>query len=304
MYLQGLVLLLCGLYGSVFCFGKLTLAYAPPLFITAARMLLAGFLLLLYQFFFQRRDFVFKKAHFYPCLLIGVAGVYLTNAFEFWGLQYLESGKACFLYSFCPIATACMSYLWFKEKITLQQCMGLGIAILGFTPLLVGHSSEEDSTRVLIFVSLAEIALILAAIASALGWLGMREAVKYRTASPVMANAVSMIIGGVLALAHSRLTETWEPTPISDFWAFLPWFLCLTLVSNLISYNLHTFLLKSFTATYLSFAGLSQPFFAASFGWLFLNEIPSPYFWISVVAVSIGLYLYYQVEFRLQKSLT
>ncbi len=304
VYLQILVLLLCVLYGSVFVFGKLTLEFAPPLFVTGARMIIASLLLLIYQFFFNRQHFVFHKKHIVPVLVIAIAGVYLTNAFEFWGLQYMEAGKACFLYSFCPIATAMMSYVWFSEKLNIQKCIGLIIGILGFIPLLIGHSSTDDDTGYLLFLTFAELAILAAAITSALGWIGMREVVKNRGYTTVMANATSMLIGGMIALFHSFITEVWDPVPISDFWGFLPWFLCLTLVSNLISYNLHGMLLKSFTATYLSFAGLSQPFFAAFLGWFFLDEILSPYFWISVIILSFGLTLYYQQELKAKQKVT
>lgn len=299
MYLQGLVLLLCALYGSVFTIGKLTLEYSSPLFITGARMILAGFLLLAYQFYFNRSTFTFKKEHVLPLFVIAITGVYLTNALEFWGLQYMETGKACFLYSFCPIATALISYAWFSEKITLQKWVGLSLGILGFVPLLIGHTSLEDNTPQFLFLSYAELALLAAAVATSVGWITMRKMVKDQGCSPVIANGGSMLIGGIMALGHSRITEPWAPIPVSDFWGFLPSFLGLTLVSNLISYNLHAALLRSFTATYISFAGLSQPFFAALFGWVFLSEILSSYFWWSAIAVTLGLYIYYQQELKL-----
>jgi len=301
VYLQSLVLLLCGLYGSVFIFGKLTLESAPPFFITALRMILAGILLLSYQFCFQRQKFILRKEHLGPILLIGLTGVYLTNVLEFWGLQFMEAGRACFLYSFSPIATALMSYAWFSEKLTLQKWLGILIGVLGFLPLLIGPNSVEDTTDQLFILSYAELAILGAAIATSIGWLAMRDTVKNRGYSPVMANATSMLVGGILALIHSLIVEPWDPIPVNDLKAFLPWFLCLMLVSNLISYNLHSVLLRSFSATYLSFAGLSQPFFAALFGWLFLDEILTPPFWISALAVTLGLYIYYQEELKIKE---
>jgi drug/metabolite transporter (DMT)-like permease len=298
VYLQFLVLLLCALYGSVFTFGKLALEYAPPLFITGSRMLLAGFLLLGYQFCFNRAEFRLQKQDWLPIFMIALTGVYLTNALEFWGLQFMETGKACFLYSFCPVATALMSYVWFKEKITTAKWIGLTIAVIGFIPILISDDLS-DFTFTLFFLSLAEAALLGAAVATSLGWLTMREIVKKRNFSAVMANGASMIIGGALALGHSWMVEPWDPFPVSNLQSFLPWFLCLTLVSNLICYNLHAYLLRSFTATYISFAGLSQPFFTALFGFLFLDEILSPYFWASAVPVTVGLYIYYQQELKL-----
>lgn len=299
MQLQFLVLLLCALYGSVFTLGKLTLEYSSPLFITGARMLLAAVILLAYQYFFNRKHFSFKKQHLFPAFIIGLTNVYLTNAFEFWGLQYMDSGKACFIYSFSPIATALMSYFWFSEKITLHKWLGLLIGILGFVPILMANSNAaEDSSGYVMFLSFAELALLGAAVFNAVGWMTMRVMVKDQGCTGVMANSVSMLLGGVMSLVNSWFMDDWNPVPVSNFWPFIQYFLILTLVSNIICYNLNAYLLRHFTATYLSFTGLSQPLFAALFGFIFLQEVVSEYFWISVAAVSVGLFIYYRQELR------
>lgn len=298
MHLHLSVLLLCALYGLVFPLGKFTLEYAHPIFITGGRMVLAGVLLLIYQLIFHRKSFKLKKEQLWPLFIIGLTNVYLTNAFEFWGLQYMEAGKACFIYSFSPIATALLSYLWFSEKITLQKGFGLCIGILGFIPILMMDAGQEDVSGHFFFFSYAELAILAAAIISSVGWLTMRVAVKHQKISSFMANGTSMLMGGAMALLHSLVVEPWNPLPVTDISAFLPWFLALTLVSNIICYNLNSMLLRHYTATYLSFAGLSQPLFAALFGWLFLDEVMSQYFWISVAAVSAGLYLYYRGELK------
>lgn len=299
MHLHGLVILLCILYGSVFVFAKLSLEYGAPLFITAARMILAGLLLLGFQFFFNRAHFHFKRQYFRPVFIIALTNVYLTNALEFWGLQYMEAGKACFLYSFAPIATALLSYVWFGEHITLKKWIGLFIGVIGFIPILIAHSGTElYSGGSVLFLSYAELALLGAALCSAIGWIAMRHTVKNLAYSSMMANGSSMLLGGLFALVHSLLVENWDPTPITDLWPFMQWFVILTIVSNLISYNLNTYLLKIYTATYIAFAGLSQPFFAAIIAWLILGEIESIYFWLSFIVVSMGLYIYYKDELR------
>lgn len=292
------VLLLCGLYGAVFSIAKLSLVYAPPLFITATRMILAGLILLVYQYCFHRKQFILKKAHLLPIFIVGLTGVYLTNVLEFWGLQFMTAGKACFIYSFSPIATALLSYLWFSEHITFKKWVGLIIGILGFIPVLSAQASGEDRSGVLGFFSYAEIAVLLAAIATAMGWIVMRTMVKKHTLSAIMSNGTTMLVGGLMALLHSFISDPWTPTPVTEWWPFLASFIPLTIVSNLICYNLHANLLKRFTATYISFAGLTQPFFAALFGWIFLKEVMHTAFWVSLFAVSLGLYLYYREELK------
>lgn len=292
------VLVLCALYGAVFSVAKLALYYAPPLFITGARMILAGLLLLAYQYCFHRKQFIIKQAHLWPIFIVALTGVYLTNALEFWGLQFMEAGKACFIYSFSPIATALLSYFWFSEKITFKKWVGLMIGILGFIPVLSAHSNGEDLSGSISIFSYAEIAILLAAVATSIGWIVMRTMVKNHTLSAIMSNGTTMLVGGAMALLHSFISEPWTPTPIGELAPFLLYFTILTIVSNLICYNLHANLLKRFTATYISFAGLTQPFFAAIFGWLFLNEIMHTAFWVSLFAVSLGLYLYYREELK------
>lgn len=296
--LHFLLLLLCALYGLVFVLGKLTLEYAPPLFITAARMALAGFLLLVYQYVFHPKQFHIPKKLYRPIFIAGFTNIYLTNALEFWGLQFMEAAKACFLYSFSPIATALLSYFWFSEKITYQKWIGLLIGISGFLPVLIAHSGQEDVSGYFFFFSYSELAILGAALAASIGWMTMRVMVKGHGFSSAMANASTMLVGGLFALIHSLGTENWNPSPVTDFLPFLGWFLALTLVSNLISYNLNAYLLRFFTATYTSFAGLSQPFFAAVFGWWLLHEVMSIHFWISFAAVSFGLYIYYREELK------
>lgn len=299
MHLHALVILLCALYGSVFVFGKLTLEYAPPLFVTASRMLVAGSLLLFVQYYFNRSEFYFRRQHIGPIFLIALTSIYLTNALEFWGLQFMEAGKACFIYSFSPIATALLSYACFAERISPKKWLGLLMGVVGFLPILMADSSTENASGgSILFLSYAELAMLGATITCALGWIVMRHLIKKTAYPAMMANACSMLLGGGFALLHSLLTEDWYPTPVEDFWPFIHWLTILTLVSNIISYNLHAQLLKIYTATYLAFAGLSQPFFAALIAWILLGEVESLYFWLSFIVVSIGLYIYYREDLK------
>jgi drug/metabolite transporter (DMT)-like permease len=108
-----------------------------------------------------------------------------------------------------------------------------------------------------------------------------------------------MLLGGIFALIHSFFVENWEPVPITDYFGFLRGVLLMILISNLICYNLYGWLLKRFTATFLSFAGLTTPLFAALFGWLILQETVSWTFFLSVAIISLGLWLVYAEELRL-----
>src|SRR5437016_8607486 len=112
-----LVLLLYALFASVFTASKLALTAAEPFFLVGSRMLLAGLGMLIFQYFRDKKAFVFKKAAIVHLLLLALFNIYLTNVFEFCGLKYLTSFKTCFIYSLSPFISAIVSSLFFSEKL-------------------------------------------------------------------------------------------------------------------------------------------------------------------------------------------
>ncbi len=287
------------IWSTSFTLGKVTLLSAPPVFLTSARMLIAGVLLLGFLAVVKREELKIKKHQFFPLILLGLTAVYLTNIFEFWGLQFLTSAKACLIYSLSPFITALLSYFQFKERVTGRKLVGLIIGFVGFMPVLLSQSGSEGLIGNFFFLSWAELALVGAVVFSVYGWILLRKLGKEDGMSPVMANGSSMFIGGLFALIHSLFVDSWTPTPIINYGGFFQGVLLMIIVSNLICYNLYGWLLKRFTATFLSFAGLMTPIFAAFFGWLVLGEAVSRSFFFSVGVISIGLWLVYFEELRL-----
>ena len=111
-------------------------------------------------------------------------------------------------------------------------------------PLLMAPAEHEDVSGMIWFLSYAELALIIAAIATAIGWVIMRGLVKKHSLNIFVANGVSMLIGGMISLGHSALVEDWAPLPVNDYKWFIIWTFVLILNSNIIAYNLHAFLCK------------------------------------------------------------
>lgn len=297
-----LVVLLYALFASVFTVSKMGLQHVEVLFFVGTRMVFAGALMLLFQFVFQREKFGLQKKSFWLLVRLALFNIYLTNVFEFWGLQYLTSSKTCFIYSLSPFLSALLCYFMFAEKLSSKKWMGLLIGFIGFLPVLLNESSAEEGIGHLFFLSWAEIAVMLAAASSVYGWISLQQLVKDHKCSPLMVNGLSMLMGGAMALTHSGFVENWNPLPVIEFFPFLECMIFLVIVSNIICYNLYGHLLRRFTATFMSFAGFTTPLFTAFYGWLYLGEIVSYSFYLSIVIVFSGLLLFYQEELK-QESL-
>lgn len=293
-----LVILLYALFASVFTIAKTGLEYSQPFFLVGSRMFIAGLVMLIYQYLFNRKEFTFNKAHFWRIFRLALFNIYLTNVFEFWGLKYLTSFKTCFIYSLSPFVAAILSYFMFSETMTPRKWLGLIIGFLGFLPILLYETSSEVKTGHFFFLSWAEIAVMLAAVCSVYGWILLKQLVKENGYSIFMANGISMTLGGIMALSHSFLVEHWDPIPVTQTIPFLECALLLIIISNLICYNLYGYLLKRYSATFISFAGFTTPLFTALFGWLYLGEVVTWPFYVSAVIVFFGLFTFYQEELK------
>jgi drug/metabolite transporter (DMT)-like permease len=295
-----IVIFMYAVWSSVFSLGKMTLQYCPPLFLTGARMVLAGLLLLAFFAIFKRASFKLNRIQILSIALLSFFSIYLTNALEFWGLQYLSAAKTCFIYSLSPFFAALFSYLHFNERMNGRKWIGLCIGFLGFIPVLFTQTGSEELFNAFSFFSWPSLAIMGAALCSVYGWVVLRLVVKDHAISPLMANGASMLFGGLLAFGHSFLVEGWNPLPfqMGDIGPVLKGTLLMTLISNMICYNLYGMLLKRFTATFLSFVGLLSPIFASLNGLILLGEPISWTILLSTAVVSLGLWIVYYAELK------
>lgn len=295
-----IVVVMYAVWSSMFSLAKIALQYSPPIFLTGFRMMLAAVILLGYLFITKRSSFKLDRKQWLSIGFLAFFSIYLTNVLEFWALQYLTAAKACFIYSLSPFFAAFFSYLHFGEKINRKKALGLLIGFLGIIPVLTLQTGAEDLMSAFSFFSWPTLAIVGAAMSSVYGWVLLRLIVKDQMTSPTMANGGSMLIGGLLAFAHSAFSDSWNPTPIAtgSFSPFFGWTLLMAFISNIVCYNLYGYLLKKYTATFLSFIGLLSPIFASLHGWIFLGEPLSGLIFLSTGIVCIGLWIVYAAELK------
>lgn len=294
-----LIILVNLLYALVCPLGKIALNYTTPLFLTAFRMILSGSILLFYQYIYRSDKFIIKRKHILYLLIGSVFSIYLTNVLEFLGLDYLSPAKTAFLYNLYPFSSALVSYIYLNERMSKIKWLGLAIGFLGSLPLLLSDTSQEVTLyKFFGFISLPELAVIGAVFACPFGWIFVQKLIWEDKYDSVMANGVTMFAGGLMALVHSMLVESWNPLPITNTVDFLKTSLTLMLVSNIISNSLFVELLKTYSLTFLSFTGFVTPLLTAIFDKFFFGYAISYSFYISTAIMLIGFYLFYKDELK------
>ena len=286
------------LWTLCFSLSKIALQYTSPIFLTAFRMALSGILLISYLCLTKHPERKLQKQTYLPLMAFGFFSIYLTNILEFSGLQHVSAAKTCCLYSLTPFFTILLSYIHFGETITFRKCLGIFFAGASLIPVLLTQSGSEDLFRFSSFLSWPELAVIGAVFFSTYGWIILRLLVKNQTLSPLVINGYGMGFGSVLALTHFYYISPTYPM-IQGSWAdfLLPVFL-ITLISNLICYNLYSYLLKHLTATFLSFVGLLSPIFTSISSYFLLGEGISVEIICSSISMLFALFLVYSSEIQ------
>lgn len=297
------ILLVNALFSAVFPMGKIAMALCPPFMLVGLRMLAAGFFLGLFALFQRNNFFLFIKQYRVIIFFLAFFNIYLANAFEFWGLQFMSSAKTCFIYNLAPFFSAVLAYIFFKEKITINKIIGLVVSFLGFIPILMTSAPGEKNLTHMSFLSSAELSVLLATLAAVCGWLIMQQNIRYKNFDAISANAVSMFLGGIFSVFHSYAYEA----PLLQTIAFGKylyfWVIALAFIT-IISFLLYTRLLKKFSTTFLTFTGLTGPFFAAFYDWIIFGTIITWHFYCATALVFFGLYLFYKDEFSITNLIT
>lgn len=94
------IILLQALFATSFPMGKYLMNFASPLFLSGARMLLAGSILLIYEFFRTSTYFKLQKKDWLVFAQITILGQYATYALRLYALRELPVWKVSFFITF------------------------------------------------------------------------------------------------------------------------------------------------------------------------------------------------------------
>lgn len=326
-----LVLTVFILFSSMYSLQKEALQYADPLFLIGVRMLFSGvFLLFLNSCFRAMKDKkivnsnlglnsidreknslintdgcgkIQRKKAFMFVMLFAFCGVYLANACEIFGLTKMHSSKTSLLYSVSPFLSSVTAYFFLSEKLSKKAWAGIVFGFTGLIPVLLFETGAEKNDLKLFIMNPSEIIVLVGVFFSVLGWVFLKKALQHHKYPLLKSNGLSMFVGGGIILIHSLfLHESWTVSQ-QHLKTFIGSTVLMALISNVFCYNLYGYLLKKFSATFMSFAGLLTPCFAILFGYMFLNEPIYVVYFLSILLFAAGLMFFYYEEIVMQKKL-
>jgi drug/metabolite transporter (DMT)-like permease len=197
-------------------------------------------------------------------LLLGLVGLTTYHVCLNWAETRIASGTAAILICLVPAATAAVSALWLRERLSLRTWTGLAVALAG-TVLVVlasGQKVEVDPKALLVLVCV---------LASAIYFVGQKP--MFARSSTLAVTACTFFAGtlGCLPFAGG-LPHALAAAP----WSHIAALLWLGIAPSFVGYLAWNVAVNRASASRVSsFIYLSPPI-AIAIGWAWLGEVPGP----------------------------
>lgn len=283
---------------------KLMLTNPHPFFVGMLRASVSSVFLLGIGFIFHRTAFKNFKLPVYAwkdLLLFGV----LVHGFVMCGfsfaVQYTDPVKVCFIIATCPFITAILQYVLGNETFTKNKIVGLLVGFCGLVPILMAseHGAYEQIPEHL--EVLGSVICFIATVLFAYGWIAMKRFLNEFSNHPIeIVNGIAMLVGSCVSLALFLLFYACGSGPMvfsSDF----PMLMSAFAISSLMTYLIYAYLLKTFSATFIAFAGFLEPVFGLVYGVVFMGHPLTLGAVGALFVLFTGLYIFYKEEIRTHK---
>jgi drug/metabolite transporter (DMT)-like permease len=257
---------------------KIGLEDVPALLGAGTRFMVAGLVLLVVAAV-QRRSL---RTDWPLAGLLALAPFAFAYGLVYWGEQYVPSGLAAVLFGILPLYTALLgAVLLHDEPLRPALLVGVLIGIVGLS-LAFLESVELGSADK---AALGATALAVSPLGAAIGSIAQRR--RAAALDAVVLNGWSMLVGGLLLLPISAVSESW-----GDFaWTAesLGSIAYLALFGSAIAFVALTVLLRHIRVLAVSFLAMLLPFGALIFGALLYDESITPRAVGGAVLVAAGL---------------
>ena len=303
------------LLASAITSNKIVLCFLQPTFFVAIRMLAAGTMLAIASAIsgvFLGKNTIRHWLHEHATIMrsygwrfffISIAITVIPSLCKAYALSIMPSYKMAALGSLDPFITAIYAYILFGERLTKKRFAGIVCGLIGMSILIASTTPLESVTNTWWILSYAEIAMLLAVATGRYGWTLGQVYLKKQVIKPLEFNAYIMIFGGLISAVMTIFEGPSAYTMIKPvtglFWATMAYTI---IIGNGFAYTMYAQVLKRYSASLVSLASLSVPLFVSFFGYIFLQEIPSLYFFGALLLFAIGLLVLYRDEKIMQKN--
>jgi drug/metabolite transporter (DMT)-like permease len=241
------------LFGSMGIFARLSAQNG--LIIAAVASFVSALFMLIVLFLKNQLDFIWKR-NIWLLFFIGFFGA-ANNSLYFYAFSLTKISNAVFLHYFAPIFVLFLSWICFRDKMTIENFIAILIASFGLV-LIIG---KPNLFTLRISGDLFALGSALAYAASLITY---KKAMKYFNIMQII--FVQMLFTAIVFLPF--LVSKLDTIPITS-WVYL---VIIGFVHQFIAVIFHLKGLSRIKVTTVAILGYTEPFFALILSWIFLSE--------------------------------
>jgi drug/metabolite transporter (DMT)-like permease len=299
---------------------KVILYALSPELLVGIRMAAASLILACYVYFREGYILPWKvlRKFFAGLVIIALCTTFFPSNLKAYALANMPSYKMAYFGTLDPLVAALYSYVWFYERLSWRQWLGIALGFCGMLILFSSSTPFEGHLKGLLILSYPELASLLAIIISRLGWIHGQQFLKKEHITPLQFNVFTMGVSGILCLAMVFMRGTSIIVPLT--FADIPilhmrplsllsstaqlnaLLMYTTLVGNVLGYTLYGYALKSHSATFVSLAGFLIPLLVKLLGWICLGEPLAWAFFVACMVTFMGVALFFYDERSMHKN--
>lgn len=286
--------------GMTFINSKLMLTNPYPFFVGMLRAFGSALFLIAYGWMRHKKqvkNFSLPKTGWKRLITFGVCVHGFAMSGFSYSVQYADPVKVCFIIALCPFITAILQYLLNNEILTPRKVTGLFIGFLGLIPILLAadHGAYAEVPHHL--EVLGGVVCFIATTFFAYGWIEMKKFLNDFSYPIEIVNSIAMFIGGGVSFALFLISTNFSFADITLSSEF-PMIMSAFMVSSLATYLLYAYLLKTFSATFIAFAGFLEPVFGLVYGVVFMGHPLGAGSVGALFVLFFGLYIFYKEEIK------
>ena len=283
-----LVFITPALWSVNYLVGRLAPGTIAPHMLALLRWSLAGLVLALFAWpeLLAKRSLLLKNAWQY--MVFGALGMWICGAWVYIGARSTSATNIALIYALSPVFIAFLSCVWLRERLGLQQWLGVVLAFTGLVHVVVRGQ----------WSALAQVTLVqgdLWILGATVSWTFYSIFLKrWPTDFSPIARLVLIIVGGVLLLLPLSVVEALSALPMSQTvwgWKTLGLVVAAGLLPGAGAYLAYATLQKKLGAARAGLTLYLGPMFAAVVAYWVLGEPMEGYHLLGAAIILPGIYL-------------
>jgi drug/metabolite transporter (DMT)-like permease len=261
------------------------------------RFIIAGTLMVAYRYYKNPETMKLRRSDIWGLLKFSLL-MMPSFAVEFLTYGHISDAKIALMFNLTPFLTALFAYFQLNENMTWKKWVGLSIGFIGMVPVFCGAAACSSEAALWALTWWDLFFFVGSVVSGAYMWVVFKEYINKGAQEAAFNGYAMLIVAGLLFVLAGIFEGPWNPVPVVS-WGETLWLLgYLMLVGNVIYFNLYGYLLRSYTTTFLSFCGFVTPLFTAFIDYFFLGRIVPVSFYVSILIVSVGLYIFHHEEIQ------